>query len=393
MTFDFTTLKNTATGRSTKWVKMDMLMGDTPPADMLPMWIAQMDFMPAPVLQDAIQALMDTGEYGYFAYDDFAQAIAWWYRTRHNWSADPAHVFATHGIGNAVGLTLQALTQPGDGIIVFSPVYHEFANKVRRNGRTLVESPLLIDDNGLFRMDLDALQSQLTGNEAAVLFCTPHNPAGRVWDAEELQALADFCLRNDLLLLSDEIHHDLVFPGRTHMPTALAAPQSIPNLVVMSAASKTFDIAGLRTGYIVIPDDALRTKFAAYYAALDIQPNRLGADMTVAAYSDAGAAWVDGLVAVLDDNHKAFNAGMNALPGVSAMPMQGTYLTWIDFTGTGLTEAELKARINETAHILPTPGPGLGIGGDLRFRFNIGTNRATVDEAVTRLSEAFADLQ
>lgn len=393
MTFDFDTLKDTATGRSTKWVKMDMLLGEAPAPDMLPMWIAQMDFLPAPVLDTALQSLLDTREYGYFSYDDFAQSIAWWYRTRHNWAPDPGHVFATHGIGNAVGMTLQALTAPGDGIIVFSPVYHEFANKIRRNGRTIVESPLLIDEDGLFRMDLDGLQSKLTGAETAVLFCTPHNPAGRVWDATELQALSAFCARNDLLLMSDEIHHDLVFAGRTHQPTALAAPDSLPRLVVMSAASKTFDIAGLRTGYIIIPDDALRAKFAAFYAALDIQPNRLGADMTVAAYSPDGAAWVDGLVAVLDDNHKAFNAGMNTIPGVSAMPMQGTYLTWIDFTGTGLSEPELKDRITGTAHILPTPGKALGQGGDLRYRFNIGTNRATIDDAVARLQEAFADLQ
>lgn len=390
---DFVTPKDTQAGLSTKWVKMDSFLGRPAPADALPMWIAQMDFVPATFLTDAAARLQAAGEYGYFDYASFYTSIAWWQENRHAWQIDPAHIFACHGIGNAVGLTLQSLTAPGDGIIVFSPVYHEFANKVRRNGRVVVESPLVIDDAGVFRMDLDTLAAQLTGTEKAVLFCSPHNPAGRVWEQAELQALADFCDAHDLLLFSDEIHHDLTFEGFTHLPTAVAAPSSIPRLVMMAAASKTFDIAGLRTGYAIIPDDALRARFGAFHAALDIQPNRLGADLTSAAYTPEGAAWVDGLMQVIEGNAQAFNAAMNAIPGVSAMPMQGTYLTWVDFSGTGMSDPELAQRINDKARILPTPGDGLGIGGDKRFRFNIGTQRAQIDTAIDRLQAAFADLQ
>lgn len=393
MQFDFVTHKDSDAGGSTKWQKMEMLLGRPVPDDMIPMWIAQMDFQPAPFLQDTLQTLMDCREYGYFGYDAFGERISWWYQNRHNWKPDPAHIFATHGIGNAVGLTLQALTEPGDGIIVFSPVYHEFANKIRRNGRVMLESALEIDDAGLFRMNLTALEAQLTGNEKAVLFCSPHNPAGRIWDPAELQALSAFCARHDLLLLSDEIHMDLVFGGHTHTPTALNAPDALDKLVVMSAASKTFDIAGLRTGYVIIPDADLRDRFAAYYAALDIQPNRLGADMTCAAYTPEGAAWVDALMEVLDGNRQALCDGLNAIPGVSAMPMQSTFLSWVDFTGTGMSDAEIRTRIHDTARVLPTPGKDLGLGGDLRFRFNIGAPRAVIDEAVARLTDAFSDLQ
>ena len=393
MQFDFETLKSTDQGRSTKWNAMSALLGRPAPDDMIPMWIAQMDFQPAPFLQAATQALMDCGEYGYFGYGSFAERIAWWYENRHGWRPNTDHVFATHGIGNAVGMTLQALTEPGDGIIVFSPVYHEFANKIRRNGRVMLESALLIDDNGLFRMDFETLEASLTGNEKAVIFCSPHNPAGRVWDPEEIQTLSAFCARHDLLLLSDEIHMDLTFPGYSHRPTALHAPDSLPNLVVMSAASKTFDIAGQRTGYIIIPDDDLRAHFAAYYAALDVQPNRLGADLTCAAYTPEGAAWVDALMQVLDGNRQALCDGMNAIPGVSAMPMQSTFLSWVDFTGTGMTDAEIRRRLHDEAHVLPTPGDGLGLGGDLRHRFNIGAPRHVIDDAVARVQKAFADLQ
>ncbi len=393
MQFDFETPKNTATGRSTKWKKMEALLARPADGDMIPMWIAQMDFQPAPFLQSATQSLMNCGEYGYFDYDEFAERIAWWYQNRHGWRPDPAHVFATHGIGNAVGLTLQSLTEHGDGVIIFSPVYHEFANKIRRNGRVMVESALEIDEDGLFRMDLATLEAQLTGTEKAVLFCSPHNPAGRVWEPAEIQALSAFCARNDLLLLSDEIHMDLTFPGHKHTPTALNAPDALQNLVVMSAASKTFDIAGLRTGYVIIPDATLRDRFAVFYAALDIQPNRLGADLTCAAYTPEGAAWVDALMQVLDGNRQALCDGMNAIPGVTAMPMQSTFLAWVDFSGTGMSDAEIRKRIHSTARVLPTPGDGLGHGGALHHRFNIGAPRAMIDDAVARVRDAFSDLQ
>ncbi len=393
MKFDFETIKDPATGHSSKWALMNLVLGRDVPDDMIPMWIAQSDFHLAPVLQEAMQTTINTGEMGYFDYAQFAQRVAWWYETRHGWKPNTDHVFATHGIGNAIGIILQALTDPGDGVIVFSPVYHEFANKIRKNGRVMLESALDIDDAGLFRMNLDALEAQLTGNERAVIFCSPHNPAGRVWEAAEIQALLAFCARHDLLLISDEIHMDLAFTGHSHLPTALHAPDSLPNLVVVSAASKTFDIAGLRTGYVIIPDADLRARFAALYAALDIQPNRLGADLTCAAYTPAGAAWADAMVSVIESNSKALCDGMNAIPGVSAMPMQSTFLSWVDFTGTGMEDAEIRRRLHESARILPTPGDGLGIGGALHHRFNVSTTRAIVDEAVTRVQAAFADLQ
>ena len=393
MTFDFDTPKDLDGSRSIKWQGMEMLLNRAAPDDMIPMWVAQMDFQPAPVLTRALTALTDCGEFGYFNYAHFAERIAWWYGTRHGWAPDTSHIFATHGIGNAVGLTLQALTDPGDGIIVFSPVYHEFANKIRRNGRVMVESPLEIGADGKFRMNLDALQSQLTGTEKAVLFCSPHNPAGRCWTPQEIQELSGFCARNDLMLFSDEIHMDLAFPGYKHTPTALSAVDSLPNLVVMSAASKTFDIAGLRTGYVIIPDEGLRTRFAELYAALDIQPNRAGADLTAAAYTPEGADWVDALMVVLNENRQLLCDGFDAIPGVRAMPMEATYLAWVDFSGTGMTDAEIRHRLYDTARVLPTPGDGLGQGGALHHRFNIGTPRHILTDAIARVQDAFGDLQ
>lgn len=393
-TFDFSTHRNHLGDRSSKWGNVDSFLGRKAPDDTLAMWLAQMDFLPAPCLQNAMNALLTEGEYGYFTgLNTFFDRVAWWYETRHGWAPNPAHMFVTHGIGNAIGITLQAMTEPGDSIIIFSPVYNEFQSKIERNGRNLLSSEMHIDADGHYRMDLVTLETQLTGTEKAVLFSAPHNPAGRVWDVSELRALADFCLRHDLLLISDEIHHDLAFPGKKHVPTAVAAPQVLPNLIVMSAASKTFDIAGLRTGYVIIPDENLRARFGRLHKALDIQANRAGMELTCAAYTPAGAAWVDSLMTVLETNRQTFCDGMNAIPGIKAMPMQSTFLAWVDFSGTGMTADEIKTRVTQYARIVPSPGTIFGKGGDTSHRFNIGAPTHVIQEAVARLQVAFKDLQ
>lgn len=393
MTFDFTQDKADFS-RSYKWAYVENVLGHAATPDTLPMWLAQMDFAPAPVLQDALTRLMDAGEYGYFSgLETFRQQVAWWYQTRFGWSPDPAHILPTHGIGNAIGLTFQALTEPGDGIVIFTPVYNEFTSKTQRNSRTVVESPMTRDAQGHFQLDLDTLDTQMTGREKIMLISSPHNPAGRVWTVAELTQMADFCDRHDMLLVSDEIHMDLVFPGHTQVPTALAVPQVIPRLIVMSAASKTFDIAGLRTGYVIIPDDALRARFTKLHSALDIQPNRAGLEMTIAAYSPEGAAWVDALLPVLADNARRLSEGLGAMPGVRVMPMQGTFLAWIDFERTGMNAAEIRRRVQSDARIAASPGPIFGTGGETAIRLNIGTTPARMDLAIARLQDAFADLQ
>ena len=394
MPFDFTTPKDPVIGHASKWEAMAALLGHEAPADAIPMWVAQMDFLPGPFLTEAMARIVAGGEYGYFAHvGALYEAAAGWSRDRHGWAADPAHMSVTHGLGNGIGLTLQALTEPDDGIVVFGPVYHEFYHKIRNNGRRVVEHPLAIDGDGLFRMDLDALEAALDGTERAVLISSPHNPAGRVWEAEELRALGRLCARHDLLLISDEIHQDLVYPGHRFVPTAVAAPEVLDRLVVMTAASKTFDIAGLRTGIVTIPDEGLRARFRKLHKALDIAPNRAGMELTMACYSAEGAAWCDALMQVLDRNRQAFCDGVAAIPGAHAMPMQSTFLAWVDFSGTGLSEEDITARVTGEARLVPTPGVQLGTGGALHRRFNIGTVESRVHAAVGRLQEAFADLQ
>ena len=377
---------------STKWDLMEAATG-VGAEDAIAMWVADMDFAAPDFLQEAVQGLLDKANYGYFTGEaDMKQAVAWWMRERNGWAADTDAMFSTYGLGNGIGMCLQAYTEPGDEVIIFTPVYHEFTNKINKGRRVVKESPLLIRD-GVYHMDLDALEASLSGRERVVLFCSPHNPAGRVWSREELQALAGFCTRHDLLLISDEIHHDLVYPGQKHIPMAVAAPDVSDRLIMLSSASKTFNIAGSRLGTVTIPDEGLRARFAAIYRALDVSPNLLGVVLTQAAYSPRGAEWVDALMRYLDTNQQLFRDAVADIPGLSAMPMQSTYLAWVDFANTGMSMDEVTARIKQGARLAPSMGVEFGTGGAQCLRFNLAMPKARLTEAADRLRAAFSDLQ
>lgn len=377
----------------TKWDMMGAPSVGVTAEDGIPMWIADMDFEAPDFLQEAVKGLVERANYGYFIGEDsLKERIAWWMQTRHGWAADPASMSSTYGLGNGIALCLQAFTQPGDEVIIFTPVYHEFAKKVANAGRIVHESPLVIRD-GVYHMNLDALGDSMTGREKVLLFCSPHNPAGRIWTAGELQALAEFCARHDLILLSDDVHNDLTYPGETYVPIPVAAPSVTNRLVMLTSASKTFNVAGTRLGTITIPDDGLRAKFSAVLTGLNIQPNLLGLVLTEAAYSARGAAWVDELRTYVAENSRLFLAGTSEIPGVTPMPMQSTYLSWLDFTNTGMEMGEVIRRVRQDARIAPSIGADFGTGGENFLRFNIGAPRTRILEAVERLQAAFSDLQ
>jgi cysteine-S-conjugate beta-lyase len=375
-----------------KWDMMESLYG-VPAEDGLSMWVADMDFRPPACVQDALRAMTGHGIYGYFGDDRaYKAAIGWWMRTRHGWEVEPDWIFSTHGLVNGTGLCVDTWTKPGDGVVLFTPVYHAFARVIRSAGREVMECEMPVVD-GRHVLDLDAWDAQMTGRERMVILCSPHNPGGRVWTVEELRGIADFARRHDLILVSDEIHHDLVFPGHRHTPMPLAAPEIADRLVMMTATTKTFNIAGSHIGNVIIPDPALRAAFGARMAALGISANSFGIFMATAAYSPEGAEWVDALMRYLDGNRALFDAGVNAVPGLRSMPLEATYLSWVDFAGTGMTREEFTARVERDARIAANHGPTFGKGGENCLRFNIATPRARIEEAVARLGAAFADLQ
>ncbi|MGR3501757.1 MalY/PatB family protein [Pseudaestuariivita sp.] len=377
---------------SVKWDMMEALYGV--PADTgLSMWVADMDFRPPACVTQAVQDMVDHGVYGYFGNDTpYREAICWWMQARHCWTVDPGSIFTTHGLVNGTGMCVDTYTAPGDGVVLTTPVYHAFAKVIKAAGREVVEMELT-HENGRYGMDFDAWDAAMTGKETMFILCSPHNPGGRVWTRDELQGVADFCKRHDLILVSDEIHHDLIYPGHTHTPMTLVDESILDRLVMMTATTKTFNIAGSHSGNVIIPDEGLRARFAARMGALGLSPNSFGLHMATAAYSPEGAEWVDQLMAYLAENQRVFNEGIAGIPGLAPMPLEATYLSWVDFSGTGMEMAEFTRRTQQDAQICVNHGPTFGKGGDSFLRFNIAMPKARIEEAVARMQKAFGDLQ
>lgn len=374
------------------WDAMEKAFGVSPDTG-IPMWVADMDFEPAPFLLDTVRDIADKGHLGYFTgLDTYREAVVWWMAERHGWQIDSDWIVVTAGLGNAIAMTLLALTEPDDEVIMFSPVYHEFRAKVARAGRVPREFPLIRTETG-FDLDFDSYDRMLTGRERVVLFSSPHNPGGRLWSPDELARLAAFCDRNDLILISDEIHHDIVFPGQRHTVMPLAAPGSRDRIITMTSASKVFNLAGLRTGNVIIENPDMRARLATFVEAINLQPNLFGVKVCEAAFSPRGAEWVDALSAYIAANARLFEEAVSAIPGVRATRMQATYLAWLDFAGTGMDMDEVRDRVYRQAGLCPTPGVDLGPGGETCLRFNLGAPRSVIAEAAARLADAFSDLQ
>ncbi|UWQ50005.1 PatB family C-S lyase [Leisingera caerulea] len=389
---DFDTIIDRRGTHSSKWDKMEALFGVSP-QDGLAMWTADSDYQTAPCVIEAVKKAAEHGVFGYsWQHPEYLQAVQWWMKNRHSWEIETDWVLTTQGLGNAIALSLDVWSQPGDGVVIFSPVYHEFAHKVNKAGRKVTECPLARDGD-TYNLDLDDAQSRLNGSEKLLLWCSPQNPSGRVWTPEELRAVAAFAKRNGLILVSDEIHHDLVYPGSTFVPMDVAAPEARAWTVTLTAPSKSFNIAGQRTGNMIIPDPDLRSAMRHRQATLDYDPSALGVAMITAAYSPEGAEWVDAQIAHLQGNRKLFDEAVNVLPGLKSLPLQSTYLAWVDFSGTGMSRAEFIKRLREDAKIATSPGDGFGTGGEFMERFNLATQRARVEEACRRLTAAFSDLQ
>jgi cystathionine beta-lyase len=357
------------------------------------MWVADMDFRPPACVQLALEGMLAHGVYGYYGDDAaYLDAVRWWMKTRHGWEVERAQIFTTHGLVNGTAMCIDTFTKPGDHVVLTSPVYHAFSRIIKAADREVTECPLA-NVNGRYEMDFAAWDGLMTGRETMFILCSPHNPGGRVWTVDELRLVAAFCTRHNLILVSDEIHHDLVMPGQKHTVMANAVPEIADRLVMMTATTKTFNIAGAHSGNVIIADPVLRARFAKMMDARGVSPNSFGLFMATAAYSPEGAAWVDRLCAYLDGNRRLFDEGIAAIPGLRSMPLEATYLAWVDFSGTGMTAAEFTARVEKGARIAANHGDSFGLGGASSLRFNLATPRAVVAEAVARLQKAFADLQ
>lgn len=387
--FDFDHAPDRRGTACSKWDDLAARTGADAP-DAIAMWVADMEFPAPPAVREALAAAVSHGVFGYSAAaPQWRAASAAWSRSRHGWAVDPDWI--TYSAGVCAGLALCALefAGPGEGVAMMAPVYHQFAGVTRAAGRRPVEvaTPVV---QGRFALDIDRLRAEIPADARVFLLCSPHNPGGRVWSAEELRAIADFCAERDMVLVSDEIWRDLVFAPARHIPTLVAAPEQADRIVTLTAPSKTFNIAGLQAAEVVISDPALRRRYRnranAAHGTSGSTPGYLGAE---AAYRH-GAAWLDALLPYLQANQRGFaDALAEGLPGARVMAAEATYLAWVDFSETGLSEAEIARRVTQGARIGANTGQSFGPGGALHMRFNLACPRAMALEAASRLVEAF----
>ena len=373
---------------SEKWDGMIEATGDP---DMLPMWVADMDFPSAPAIREAMAKVLDWNTWGYTQCGKRdAEALCGFWARRHAVQLDPADVLMSPCVVTGLKLCVRALTEPGDGVLITTPVYGPFFHSVKGNGHPLVESPLVMDENNRYAMDLADMEEKLAGGSAKlVMLCSPHNPCGRAWSEEELSAVVALCRKYSVPLVCDEIHADFVYaPGRHVSIMNIEGAKDVA--VMLCAASKTFNVAGLQQSAIVCKDEAMREKIRKEMENAGVKSgNTFALAATRAAYT-ACDEWLDGLKAYLMDNRDfVFEYVKENMPHIRLSPLEATYLMWLDCRALGVSQEALMERL-AGAHVKLNDGLFFGEGGRGFVRLNIACPRAQLEEALLRLKAALA---
>lgn len=371
---------------SVKWDEVDTIFGGE---NLLPMWVADMDFkVPEPVI-NAIKERADHGIFGYTARNDsYYEAIIGWMQRRHNWKVEKDWICHAPGVVPALGMIVRTFTKPGDKIIIQSPVYYPFTNVVEKNERIIVQNPLKYED-GKYVMDFEDLESKMGPDVKMIIISSPHNPVGRVWTKEELTQLGEICLKHNVLVVSDEIHFDLILKGHSHTPFASISEEFALNSIICTAPSKTFNLAGLQTSNIIIPNKNIREQFTNTIESLFIgMTSTFGLVATESAYR-YGDEWLDQLLEYLDQNLAFLTNYINQnIPELKVIPTEGTYLVWIDCRELGLEAKELEHLMQKEAKVALDEGYIFGKNGEGFTRVNIACPRSILEEGLRRIEKA-----
>ena len=338
---------------ATKWDMMAKLSG-IKAADGIPMWVADMDFAAPPGVTEALAAVVERGVHGYYAdTGSWAAALADWLARRHGLSIDPEWVSPTPGVVSGLGLILQAVSEPGDEVVVFPPAYHAFRKIILANERRILDAQL-VERQGRYVMDLGALRAMLTPRTKVVFFCSPHNPGGTVWSADEIRVLAAFCTEHDLILVSDEIHCDLVFDGAGHIPTIAAAPEVADRLITCVAATKTFNLAGAHVGACVTSNPELKRKLDARIAASGLGSYAAFGMIATEAAWRTGDAWLDELLPYLAGNRDLLDSRIEAAaPGAAVSILLSNILRFSARYGSSASSHASPVRHAASVAIMP----------------------------------------
>ncbi len=372
----------------TSCIKYDAAAARGYASDVLPLWVADMDFQCADEIISALSGCASHGIFGYSSPDDsYYEAVIAWMRKHHGWEVQKDWLVKTPGVVFAISQAIRAFTQKGDGVMINSPVYYPFAASIRNNGRVVADSPLIYK-NGAYSLDYEDIERTLAaGNVKLYILCSPHNPVGRVWTEDELRRIGALCKKYHVLVLSDEIHQDFVYEGWHHTVFTRACPDMQDSAIICTAPSKTFNIAGIQNSNIFISSKELRAKFKAAIASTGYdEMNIFSLTAAKAAYL-YGEEWLTQLKAYLAGNLTFLRTYLaQKLPAARLVEPQGTYLVWIDFSGYGLSDRELNDRIAHKAKVWLDAGSMFGKTGEQFQRLNIACPRSIIKQALDAIS-------
>jgi len=362
-------------------------------SDILPMWVADMDFETPDFIMEAIKKRLEHPVLAYFKKpDSFYDSVVNWCKNRYNWEIEKDWIVPTPGVVPALTFATLALTNLADKIVVQSPVYFPFFNTVTDNGRQLINNPLKVVNN-TYSFDFEHLESVIDNRTKMMLLCSPHNPVGRVWTKDELTELSNICLKNNILIVSDEIHADLIMPGYRHIPIASLSDSIAQNSITTIAASKTFNVSGLSTAITIIPNKNIRQRFVQKISDLHLNMgNIFGFVATEAAYN-FGANWLDALNPYLHENFILLKSYIEQnIPELSVTNLEATYLVWINCKKLNMNDKELRTFFIEKAKLAVNSGIMFGDGGQGFIRINIGCPKQTLITGLEQLKKAITNL-
>jgi len=375
----------------TNCIKFDARTSFFGKADLLPLWVADMDFRTPDFIVEAIKKRAEHEIFGYtFRPESYTQSIVNWLKRRHNWEIKPEWISFSPGVVAGLTMAIEALSKPGDGVIIQPPVYFPFFDSVKGTGREMIENPLKLE-NGRYYFDLDDLKQKITPTTKLLLLSNPHNPGGMAWNEKELIELAQICLENKIVIISDEIHSDLIFDGFRHTPLAGISDEIAQSCVICMAPSKTFNTAGLTTSFLVIPN---KRHLVAYERVMKLphlhMGNIFGTVALEAAYTH-GDEWLGQLMQYLQENYRFLEEFFKVnIPKVKVMRPEATYLIWLDFSAFGLSDEALNQKLID-AGVGLNRGVQFGKQGSGFMRMNIGCTRSMLEEALLRIKKAFQE--
>ena len=390
MKFNFDKIVDRTNNFSAKWSEMNKNFGTN---NLLPMWVADMDFLTAPCVMEALKDRLEQGIFGYTTRpSSYNESIVNWLDNRFSWKINQEWLMFSPAVITSISLLIQNLTQKNDKIMIQEPVYSPFHSIVESNERNLVISPLVKLDDGSYVMDYEDIEAKIKDVKVFIL-CNPHNPVGRVWTREELTRLGEICLKHNVLIISDEIHSDIILKNHKHTPFASISKEFSENTITCMAPTKTFNLAGLQSSFLVISNPYYYEVMDKAFSILDIKRNNAFSLVATEAAYNYGEDWLYELIKYIEDNVDfAIDYIKNHMPQLKVKKPEGTYLLWVDFSNLNVDKKDLKNALINKGRIALSDGSSFGIGGDGYYRINLACPRSMVLEGLKRIEFAIKSL-